>query len=90
MKENTVVLSLEELDRLRDIEKTHKIMLEWWIRYEKVDCLNFTYFIQIYKREKGIEAIEEENDKIVNDYGKTIRILKEENKKLKKKRWFSF
>jgi len=28
MKENTVVLSLRELDRLREIEKTHKIMLD--------------------------------------------------------------
>jgi len=84
MKENTVVLSLRELDRLREIEKTHKIMLDGWVRYERVNNFYSKNFIETYKKDEIIEVIEKENKEKIELMEELMEnLVKENNQKIK-------
>lgn len=96
MKENTVVLSLEELDRLRDIEESHNKMLDWWVYSD--ECTSWSRTIKTYNKEEWVEEFEKDKKCWGEAYENQIDKLKEklliaENKikELKKKKnWFSF
>ena len=95
MKPNTIVLELSEFDRLRDIEKSHNKMLEGGVSYETTD----DYYrgrttVKTYNKEEWLEFSEKDKQIILKRVDecatRRVKVLSEENDKLRSKSWFSF